>query len=92
MILTEEYDIFKVKILTGDYIYMVISVILQGHLQEKKVENTLFQNDRRHQKLENHGQYRGLHVYRISMIVVGLITKIKEFDTDIIFDRIEENS
>ena len=28
-------------------------------------------------------QYRGLHVYRISMIVVGLITQIIEFYTDI---------
>ena len=37
----------------------------------------------RHQKLENHVKYRGLHVYRISMIAVQLITKIKAFGTDI---------
>ena len=42
-----------------------------------------FQNKRRHQKLEKHVQYRDLHVYRISMILVELITQIIEFDTDI---------
>ena len=79
-------------ILTGEYVYLLISVI-QGHLQDKKCskfavcEHYPFLAFKMNAVTKSSkimfNIYRGLRVYRILMIVVELITKIIEFDTNI---------
>ena len=66
-------------ILTGEYVYLLTSVI-QRHLQDGKSRKCAVTKI---SKIMFNIGPKGLHVYCISMIVVELITKIIKFYTDL---------